>query len=38
MHGIVEHKDASPAERLIREVYTGVMAAPTALLKRWLAR
>jgi len=37
VHGIVEHKDASVAERLIREVYTGVMAAPTAQLKRWLA-
>ncbi len=37
VHGIVEHKDATPAERAIREVYTGVMAAPTAALKRWLA-
>ncbi len=37
VHGIVEHRDANPAERLIHEVYTGVMAAPTALLKRWLA-
>lgn len=35
--GIVEHKDASPAERAIREVYTGIMAAPTAALKRWVA-
>ncbi len=34
--GIVEHKDASPAQRQIREVYTGMMAAPTALLKRWV--
>jgi bifunctional UDP-N-acetylglucosamine pyrophosphorylase / glucosamine-1-phosphate N-acetyltransferase len=37
VRGIVEHKDATAAERRIREVYTGVMAAPTALLKRWLA-
>ncbi len=37
VHGIVEHKDANPGERQIREVYTGVMAAPTAQLKRWLA-
>jgi len=37
VHSIVEHQDASPVERLIREVYTGVMAAPTAQLKRWLA-
>ncbi|WP_428422362.1 bifunctional UDP-N-acetylglucosamine diphosphorylase/glucosamine-1-phosphate N-acetyltransferase GlmU [Methylibium sp.] len=36
--GIVEHKDASAAQRAIREVYTGMMAAPTAALKRWLAR
>lgn len=35
---IVEHKDASAQQRAIREVYTGMMAAPTAHLKRWLAR
>ncbi len=34
--GIVEHKDASEAQRRISEVYTGMMAAPTALLKRWV--
>ena len=34
--GIVEHKDANEAQRQIREVYTGMMAAPTALLKRWV--
>ncbi len=33
---IVEHKDATPSQREIREVYTGIMAAPTALLKRWV--
>jgi bifunctional UDP-N-acetylglucosamine pyrophosphorylase/glucosamine-1-phosphate N-acetyltransferase len=37
VRGIVEHKDATPAQRTIDEVYTGVMAAPTRLLKRWLA-
>ena len=37
VRGIVEHKDASADERRIREVYTGIMAAPTAHLKRWLA-
>jgi bifunctional UDP-N-acetylglucosamine pyrophosphorylase/glucosamine-1-phosphate N-acetyltransferase len=37
VHGIKEHKDATPTERQIREVYTGAMAAPTAQLKRWLA-
>jgi bifunctional UDP-N-acetylglucosamine pyrophosphorylase / glucosamine-1-phosphate N-acetyltransferase len=31
---IVEHKDASAAERAIREIYTGMLAAPTAWLKR----
>ena len=34
---IVEEKDASPEQRAIREIYTGVMAAPTRALKRWLA-
>ncbi len=34
---VVEHKDASPEERAIREVNTGILAAPTAALKRWLA-
>jgi bifunctional UDP-N-acetylglucosamine pyrophosphorylase / glucosamine-1-phosphate N-acetyltransferase len=38
VRAIVEHKDASAGQRRIREVYTGVMAAPTALLKRWLSR
>jgi bifunctional UDP-N-acetylglucosamine pyrophosphorylase/glucosamine-1-phosphate N-acetyltransferase len=37
VQAIVEEKDASPAQRLIREVYTGMMAVPTAPLKRWLA-
>jgi bifunctional UDP-N-acetylglucosamine pyrophosphorylase/glucosamine-1-phosphate N-acetyltransferase len=36
VRGIVEHKDATPEQRAIHEVYTGMMAAPTALLKRWL--
>ena len=38
VRGIVEHKDASERQREIREVYTGFMAVPGALLKRWLAR
>ena len=33
---IVEQKDASAAERGIRECNTGVIAAPAGLLKRWL--
>ena len=34
---IVEHKDASGAERAIREVNTGILAAPGAQLRRWVA-
>ncbi len=34
---IVEHKDASEAERSITEVNTGILVAPTPALKRWLA-
>ena len=36
LEAIVEHKDATPEQRAIREVYTGVMAAPTAQRARWL--
>lgn len=35
--GIVEENDASEAQRVIREVNTGLMAAPARLLKPWLA-
>jgi bifunctional UDP-N-acetylglucosamine pyrophosphorylase/glucosamine-1-phosphate N-acetyltransferase len=38
VRAVVEHRDASDAERRIREVYTGMMAAPTRHLERWLAR
>ena len=38
VQAIVEHKDASAAQRAIREVYTGFMAVPSAQLKKWLAR
>ena len=34
---IVEHKDADPATLAIREINTGILIAPTAPLKRWLA-
>lgn len=33
---IVEHKDASDAQRAVREINTGVMAAPAAQLREWL--
>ncbi len=36
VRGIVEHKDASADQRAIREVYTGIMAAPTTALARWV--
>ena len=36
IRAIVEQKDASAAQRAIREIYTGIMAAPTAMLKRWV--
>ena len=36
VRAIVEQKDATEAQRAIREVYTGMMAAPTALLSRWV--
>jgi bifunctional UDP-N-acetylglucosamine pyrophosphorylase/glucosamine-1-phosphate N-acetyltransferase len=38
VRAIVEHKDASDAQREIREIYSGIMAAPAGLLKAWLAR
>ncbi|HTN67291.1 MAG TPA: bifunctional UDP-N-acetylglucosamine diphosphorylase/glucosamine-1-phosphate N-acetyltransferase GlmU [Burkholderiaceae bacterium] len=34
---IVEQKDASEGERAIREINTGILVAPTAKLKHWLA-
>ena len=33
---IVEHKDATPVERAIREVNTGILAVATRPLKRWI--
>jgi bifunctional UDP-N-acetylglucosamine pyrophosphorylase/glucosamine-1-phosphate N-acetyltransferase len=35
---IVEHKDASAAQRAITEIYSGIMALPTRLLRQWLGR
>ncbi|MBS0300827.1 MAG: bifunctional UDP-N-acetylglucosamine diphosphorylase/glucosamine-1-phosphate N-acetyltransferase GlmU [Proteobacteria bacterium] len=34
---IVEHKDASDAQRAIDEIYSGIMAVPARLLAGWLA-
>lgn len=38
VQAIVEHKDASEAQRQIQEVYSGIMAVPAKLLKAWLGR
>jgi len=38
VQAIIEHKDATPAQRALTEIYTGVLAAPNAQLKTWLAR
>ncbi len=38
VRAIVEHKDASDAQRQIHEIYSGIMAVPTRLLRSWLAR
>lgn len=35
---IVEEKDATPEQRATREVNTGILAAPTHLLRSWLAK
>lgn len=36
--GIVEQKDATPAQQVITEVNTGILACPTAQLKRWVSQ
>jgi bifunctional UDP-N-acetylglucosamine pyrophosphorylase/glucosamine-1-phosphate N-acetyltransferase len=36
--GVVEERDASPAQRKIREINTGVIAAPARELRRWLSK
>ena len=38
VRAIVEHKDASDAQKKIKEIYSGIMAVPTRLLRGWLAR
>jgi bifunctional UDP-N-acetylglucosamine pyrophosphorylase/glucosamine-1-phosphate N-acetyltransferase len=35
---IVEHKDATEAQRQINEIYSGIMAVPTRWLRTWLSR
>jgi bifunctional UDP-N-acetylglucosamine pyrophosphorylase / glucosamine-1-phosphate N-acetyltransferase len=38
VRGIIEEKDASPAQKTINEVNTGMMVAPYEALARWLPR
>ena len=38
VQAIVEEKDATPEQRLIQEIYSGIMAVPTRMLRAWLAR
>lgn len=38
VNAIVEHKDATDAQRNILEVNTGIMAMPNKYLKKWLSR
>jgi bifunctional UDP-N-acetylglucosamine pyrophosphorylase/glucosamine-1-phosphate N-acetyltransferase len=35
---IVEEKDATPEQRQIQEINTGILAAPTAMLRDWLGK
>ncbi len=38
VQAIVEHKDATDEQHRITEIYSGIMALPTRLLRGWLAR
>ncbi|MGC3962792.1 MAG: bifunctional UDP-N-acetylglucosamine diphosphorylase/glucosamine-1-phosphate N-acetyltransferase GlmU [Rhodocyclaceae bacterium] len=38
VQAIVEEKDATPEQRLVREVNTGILCAPVAQLRAWLGR
>jgi len=38
VQAIVEHKDATPEQRAIQEIYTGIMAAPAQWLKRAVSK
>jgi bifunctional UDP-N-acetylglucosamine pyrophosphorylase/glucosamine-1-phosphate N-acetyltransferase len=38
VRAIAEERDATPQERALDEINTGFIAAPTALLKRWVER
>ena len=38
VRAIIEHKDATDTQRQIHEIYSGIMAVPTGMLRKWLAR
>jgi bifunctional UDP-N-acetylglucosamine pyrophosphorylase/glucosamine-1-phosphate N-acetyltransferase len=38
VQAIVEEKDATPEQRAITEIYSGIMAVPTRWLRAWLSR
>ena len=38
VQAIIEQKDATDAQKDIKEIYSGIMAVPAARLKQWLAR
>ncbi len=38
VQAIVEEKDATHEQRLIQEIYSGIMAVPTRFLRAWLSR
>ena len=38
VRGVVEQKDASAAQKRVRECNTGVMAAPAGLMRAWLSK
>ncbi|HOI67710.1 MAG TPA: NTP transferase domain-containing protein, partial [Thiomonas arsenitoxydans] len=38
VQGIVEHKDATPTQRAVRECNTGILCAPLPALRRWLGQ
>jgi bifunctional UDP-N-acetylglucosamine pyrophosphorylase / glucosamine-1-phosphate N-acetyltransferase len=38
VQAIVEHKDASDVQRAIREIYSGILVAPSRQLKKYLAQ